>query len=175
MEKYKNVSRDEIDRMVKSGELEAYLDNLDYTAPQDNDGKTVDENCFTIVATNIQNQLDGTGKMMSAVYTYYSTNNLQFKDGSLIKDRDKLYFVDTSATDFAVFVPESFLAKLEEKRAFTWDGSSGDLFWTLLESFGLQENQDEGYITEDDGRTYFTHEYFEKNLLTKGLNDITYP
>lgn len=176
MEKYKSVSRDEIDRMVKDKKLESYLDGLEYTAPKDDDGITVDENCFTIVTTNIQNQPDGTtGKMMSAVYTYGSTNNLQFKDGSLIKDRDKLYFVDTSATDFAVFVPDSFLAKLKEKRpTFTWDGTSGDLFWTLLQSFGLEENPAEGYTkTEGAGPTYFTREYIAKHLLTKGLNDIT--
>lgn len=51
MDKYHAVDRDEIERMLKEGELEAYLDSLEYRVPEEGDGKTVDESCFSIVQT----------------------------------------------------------------------------------------------------------------------------
>ena len=170
MSKYKGVERDEIDRMVKEGELEDYLKKLEYTAPADGDGVTVDELCHTVVATNITNQENGKGKKLMAVYSYGENNILQFKDGRLVTDRDRLYFVNSGPDDFICFVPESFSEKLESE-GYTLDAGTGALFWNLLTAFGLSEDG-EGYKKDGDS-SYLTREYIEKNILTKGIDDIS--
>ena len=170
MSKYKGVERDEIDRMVKEGELEDYLRNLEYTAPTDGDGVTVDELCHTVVATNITNRENGKGRRLMAVYSYGENNILQFRDGRLVTDRDRLYFVDSGPDDFICFVPESFREKLESE-GYTLDAGTADLFWKLLMAFGLSEDG-EGYKSED-GNSYITREYIQKNILTKVINDIS--
>ena len=170
MSKYKGVERDEIDRMVKEGELEDYLKKLEYTAPADGDGVTVDELCHTVVATNITNQENGKGKKLMAVYSYGENNILQFKDGRLVTARDRLYFVDSGPDDFICFVPESFSEKLESE-GYTLDAGTGALFWNLLTAFGLSEDG-EGYKNDGDS-SYLTREYIEKNILTKGIDDIS--
>ena len=172
MDKYKGVDRNEIDRMVEDRELSSYLKNLEYIAPVKGDGVTVDESCHTIVSTNITNQTSGKGRTISAVYTYGDMNILQFRDGRIVSERNRLYFVESGPDSFAAFVPESFCAKLKEKTGYEWDGASGDLFWKLLASFGLTEGEDEGYKTYDGEGTLITREYIEKNILDKRINDI---
>lgn len=174
MDKYQGVSRDEIDRMVTTGELESFLKKLTYTAPQKDDGKTVDESCYTIVSTNITNRPNGEGKTVASVYIYSSNNNLQFKDGRVIDDRNKMYFVDSSSTDFIVFVPDSFCTKYTEVTGTAWNFASADSFWSLLSLFGLSPDG-EGYKSIEGEGTYFTREYIEKNILTKGIEDIKKP
>ncbi len=170
MAKYKNVDRDEIDRMVKEGKLEDYLGNLEYTAPQEDDGVTVDELCHTVVATNITNRGNGKGRRLMAVYSYGENNILQFRDGRLVSDRNRLYFVDSGPEDFICFVPESFEEKLESE-GYSVTAGTGDLFWNLLSSFGLSEGDDGGYKKEGDN-SYLTREYIEKYILTKEVDDI---
>ena len=172
MDRYKGVGRDEIDRMVENGGLSSYLKDLDYTAPVKGDGVTVDENCYTIVSTSISNQSSGEGKILSAVYTYGDVNNLQFRDGRTVSDRERLYFVDSGYNSFIAFVPESFCTRLKEVTGYEWDGASADLFFALLSSFGLTEGEDDGYRNYDGKGTLITREYIEENVVNKSIDDI---
>lgn len=97
-----------IEHKLKEGTLEAYLDSLEYKAPEEGDGKAVDESCFTIVSTNITNAPGGKGKKLMEAYVYGENNNLQFSDGRLIKNRNRIYFIDSTSNSFTVSIPQSF-------------------------------------------------------------------
>ena len=58
-----------------------------------------------------------------------------------------------------------------ESEGYTLDAGTGALFWNLLTAFGLSED-DEGYKKDGDS-SYLTREYIEKNILTKGIDDIS--
>ncbi len=144
--------------MLKDGTLEAYLDSLEYRAPEEGDGKTVDESCFTIVSTNITNAPGGKGKKLMEAYVYSENNNLQFSDRRLIGNRNRIYFIDSTSNSFTVFIPQSFASKLEEC-GWTYGEGTGNLFISLLSAFGLKTDGD-GYKSVDGDESYFTSEYF---------------
>ncbi len=152
METYHETTRKSIDSMVADGSLEEYLQKLDYIEPKESD---VNENCMPIVSTNIE---EGSSLKFASVY-YYDGPVLQFSDGSLIKDTNRLYFVDNGQS-FVVFIPKSYIEPIESNVGGNWKwNGNGDLFWNLLKLYELEVDTD----------FLFTREYIEKNLRSKRI------
>ena len=157
MKTYHNTDSTTIDKMVNDGTLESYLDSLEYIQPQEEDVKGT---CNPVVSINIGNDDNDNTKMKFNCVYYYDGNVLQFEDGSLISDSERLYFAnDRDGDGFVVFVPKSYIEVIEKDNDFKWNGNGG-LWWNLLRTFNCySENLKDG----------FTREFIKERVLSKRI------
>ena len=125
IETYYHKTIEEVDLMVKNGELESFLDAQAYGEPQESDVKVY---ANTIVSMSLPDSVESL--KFSSVY-YYKPGRLSLSDGSAIPDDKRIYFIQEGEY-IKFFFPQSLREYIEKTKNVTWNGN-GSLLWWLLQ------------------------------------------
>lgn len=125
IETYYHKTIEEVDLMVKNGELERFLDTQEYSEPQESDVKVY---ANTIVSMSLPENVEYL--KFSSVY-YYKPGILSLSDGSAVPDNSRIYFIQNGEL-IQFFFPQSLREYIENNKNVKWNGN-GSLLWWLLQ------------------------------------------
>lgn len=131
IETFYHKTIEEVDLMVKNGELESFLDAQEYGEPQESDVKVY---ANTIVSMVLPDNVDSL--RFDDVF-YYKPGRLSLSDGSTVPDNNRIYFIQKNQY-IQFFFPQSLREYIENKNE-NWNGNGSLLWWTLKEILSREE------------------------------------